>query len=119
MPNTSPAIDQPAIIQSIQRKAREVALSKVFCTGSLTRGADGKEISELQLMNESGAVAFTDGNKSISNARVMRRALSYIKSFNGLIIQHAEEQELSKKGGFMNEGEVATRMGLSGIPSYC
>ena len=64
MPNTMPAIDQPAIIQSIQRKAREVALSKVFCTGCITRGAEGKEISELQLMNESGAVGFTDGNKS-------------------------------------------------------
>jgi len=118
MPNTMPAIDQPAIIQSIQRKAREVALSKVFCTGCITRGAEGKEISELQLMNESGAVGFTDGNKSVSNARVMRRALSYIKSFDGLLIQHAEEPELSK-GGVMNEGEVSTRMGLVGIPSYC
>ena len=118
MPNTMPAIDQPAIIQSIQRKAREVALSKVFCTGCVTRGAEGKEISELQLMNESGAVAFTDGKRSVSNARVMRRALSYIKSFDGLLIQHAEEPELSE-GGVMNEGEVSTRMGLSGIPSYC
>ncbi len=118
MPNTMPTIDQPAIIQSIQRKAREVALSKVFCTGCVTRGAEGKEISELQLMNESGAVGFTDGNRSVSNARVMRRALSYIKSFDGLLIQHAEEPELSK-GGVMTEGEVATRMGLTGIPSYC
>ena len=118
MPNTMPVIDQPAIIQSIQRKAREVALSKVFCTGCITRGAEGKEISELQLMNEYGAVGFTDGNRSVSNARVMRRALSYIKSFNGLLIQHAEEPELSK-GGVMNEGEVSTRMGLTGIPSYC
>ena len=65
MPNTSPAIDQPAIIRSIQRKAREVALSKVFCTGCVTRGAEGREICELQLMNESGALAFTDGNKSV------------------------------------------------------
>jgi len=117
MPNTLPVIDQPAIIQSIQRKAREVALTKVFCTGSLTRGTHGDEISELQLMYESGAVGFTDGNKSIANARVMRRALNYVKSFNGLIIQHAEEQELSKKG-VANEGEVATRLGLAGIPSY-
>ncbi len=116
MPNTSPAIDQPAIIQSIQRKAREVALSKVFCTGCITRSAMGKEICELQLMNESGALGFTDGNKSIANARVMKRALNYAKSFNGLIIQHPEEPELSA-GGVCNEGETATRMGLTGIPS--
>ncbi len=117
MPNTTPTIDQPAIIQSIQRKAREVALSKVFCTGCITRGSKGKEISELQLMHESGAVGFTDGNKSVSNARVMKRALNYVKSFNGLIIQHAEEPELSN-GGEVNESEVSTRMGLLGIPSY-
>ena len=117
MPNTSPVIDHPAIIQSIQRKAREVALSKVYCTGSVTRGTKGIEISELQLMKESGAVGFTDGNKSVANARVMKRALNYVKSFNGLIIQHAEEPELSRNG-VVNEGEVSTRLGLTGIPSY-
>ncbi len=80
-------------------------------------GAEGREICELQLMNESGALGFTDGNKSVANARVMKRALNYVKSFNGLIIQHAEEPELSD-GGMVNEGEVSTRMGLTGIPSY-
>jgi dihydroorotase len=117
MPNTSPPIDQPAIIQSIQRKAREVALSKFYCTGCITRGATGKEICELQLMKESGAVGFTDGYKSISNVRVMKRALNYAKSFNGLIIQHAEEPDLSEEG-VVNEGEYSTRLGLVGIPSY-
>ncbi len=117
MPNTIPPIDQPAIIHSIQRKAREVALSKIFCTGCITRNFDGKEICELHLMKESGAVGFTDGLKTISNARVMRRALNYAKSFDGLIIQHAEEADLSI-GGMVNEGEISTRMGLKGIPSY-
>ena len=117
MPNTTPPIDQPAIIHSIQRKAREVGLSKIFCTGCITRNFEGKEICELHLMKESGAVGFTDGLKTISNARVMRRALTYAKSFNGLIIQHAEEAELSH-GGVMNEGEISTRMGLRGIPGY-
>ena len=84
----------------------------------MTRGANGDEISELQLMFESGAVGFTDGNKSIANARVMRRALNYVKSFNGLIIQHAEEQELSKKG-IVNEGEVSTRSGSDWNPKLC
>ena len=64
-------------------------------------------------MREFGALGFTDGNKSVSNARVMKRALNYAKSFDGLIIQHAEEPELSQ-GGMVNEGEFATRMGLTG-----
>ena len=117
MPNTSPPIDQPAIIQSIQRKAREVALSKIFCTGCITRGFLGKEICELQLMEKSGALGFTDGLRTVANARVMKRALNYAKSFNGLIIQHAEEPDLSGDG-VINEGEISTRLGLVGIPSY-
>ena len=117
MPNTIPPIDQPAIIHSIQRKAREVALSKIFCTGCITRNFEGDEICELHLMKDSGAVGFTDGMKSIENTRVMRRALNYAKSFDGLIIQHAEEHNLSENG-VANESEIATRMGLKGIPSY-
>lgn len=117
MPNTNPVIDQPALIHSIQRKAREIALAKIYCTGSITRNLEGKEICELQLMHESGALGFTDALKSLSDARVMRRALTYIKAFNGLIIQHAEEPSLSKEG-VMNEGEISTRLGLKGIPSY-
>ncbi|MFL2679350.1 MAG: dihydroorotase [Alphaproteobacteria bacterium] len=117
MPNTAPPIDQPAIIHSIQRKAREVALSKIFCTGCITRNFEGKEICELHLMKESGAVGFTDGYKTIQNTRIMRRALSYAKSFNGLIIQHAEEPYLSANC-VVNEGEISTRMGLPGMPGY-
>ena len=117
MPNTIPPIDQPAIIHSIQRKAREVALSKIFCTGCITRNFKGEEICELHLMKQSGAIGFTDGIKSIENTRVMRRALNYAKSFDGLIIQHAEEHNLSANG-VVNESETATRMGLKGIPSY-
>ena len=118
MPNTNPVIDQPALINSIQRKAtREIALSKIYCTGSITRQLEGKEISELQLMHESGALGFTDGNNSISNTRVMRRAFKYVKSFDGLIIQHPEDQSLTSEG-VMNEGEVSTRLGLKGIPYY-
>lgn len=117
LPNTNPVIDQPSVIHSIQRKAREIALAKIFCTGSITRELDGKEISELQLMHESGALGFTDAIRSLSNARVMRRALTYVKAFDGLIIQHAEEPSLSVEG-VMNEGEISTRLGLKGIPFY-
>ena len=117
MPNTNPVIDQPALINSIQRKAREIALSKIYCTGGITRNLEGKEIAELQLMHESGALGFSDGNKSISDTRVMRRAFRYVKSFNGLIIQHPEDQSLTSEG-VMNESEVSTRLGLKGIPYY-
>ena len=117
MPNTNPPIDQPAIIHSIQRKAREVGLSKIFCTGCITRNFEGKEICELHLMQDSGALGFTDGYKTVENTRVMRRALNYAKSFDGLIIQHAEEPTLAAKG-LVNEGKIATRMGLAGIPSF-
>ena len=68
-------------------------------------------------MHESGALGFTDAIRSLSNARVMRRALTYVKAFDGLIVQHAEEPELSSEG-VMNEGEVSTRLGLKGIPYY-
>ena len=68
-------------------------------------------------MHESGALGFTDGNNSISNTRVMRRAFKYVKSFDGLIIQHPEDQSLTSEG-VMNEGEVSTRLGLKGIPYY-
>ena len=117
MPNTEPTIDQPALIHSIQRKAREIALTKIFCTGCITRNLLGKEITELQLMHESGAVGFTDAIKAVSDARVMKRALTYVKSFDGLIIQHPEEPSLSSEG-VMNESEISTRLGLKGIPYY-
>ena len=117
LPNTNPVIDQPALIHSIQRKAREVALTKIFCTGAITRNLLGKEIAELQLMKESGALGYTDAIRAVADARVMRRALTYVKSFDGLIIQHPEEISLSREG-VVNEGEISTRLGLKGIPSY-
>ena len=117
LPNTNPVIDQPALIHSIQRKARDIALAKIHCMGCITRNLEGKEICELQLMNESGALAFTDAVKSVASARVMRRALKYIKSFDGLIVQHPEENTLSSEG-CVNESELSTKLGLKGIPYY-
>ena len=117
MPNTNPVIDQPALIHSIQRKARDIALTKIYCAGCITRNLEGNEIAELQLMHESGALGFTDVLNCIPNTRVMRRAFKYVKSFDGLIIQHPEEQNL-KMDGVMNESDISTRLGLKGIPFY-
>lgn len=114
-PDTSPVIDDMALVDFISRNAGANAVSKVHVMGALTKGLLGEEMSELRLMHEAGAVAFTNGRKSIKNARIMRRALSYVRDFNGLIVHHPEDRELTF-GGVMNEGEMATRLGLTGIP---
>lgn len=115
LPNTDPVIDGVAAVEFIARRAREVKLVKVYCHAAVTQGLAGKELSEMGLLKEAGALAFTDGIQAVGNAMVMRRALSYARTFDALIIQHPEEPALAD-GGQMNEGEVATRLGLGGIP---
>ncbi|MEO1066669.1 MAG: dihydroorotase [Pseudomonadota bacterium] len=114
-PDTSPVIDDMALVEFVLRNARATAVAKVHAMGALTKGLDGAELSELRLMHEAGAVAFSNGNASVENALVFRRALSYARDFDGLIIHHAEDASLSQ-GGVMNESEMATRLGLPGIP---
>jgi dihydroorotase len=86
----------------------------VYAYGAVTKGLKGVELAEMGLLAESGAVAFTDATTAVKDAQVMRRALQYAATFNLLIIQHPEEPSLAT--GVMNSGEMATRMGLSGIP---
>ena len=116
MPNTTPAIDEPAIVEYVARRARENSIVNVHPMAAITKGLGGKEIAELGLLKEAGAIAFTDGDRAVGSALVMRRALSYGRHFGALIVQHAEEPSLSRDGA-MNEGEVATRLGLPGIPT--
>ena len=115
LPNTDPVIDDVAAVEFIARRAREVKLVKVYCHAALTQGLAGAQLSEMGLLKKAGALAFTDGVQAVGNAVVMRRALSYARTFDALIIQHPEEPALAD-GGQMNEGEVATRLGLGGIP---
>lgn len=115
LPNTAPVIDDMSVVEFVARRARLQGLTKVYPYGAVTKGLKGTEISELGLLAESGAVAFTDGFRAIADAQVMRRALMYAKTFDLLICQHPEEPSLSV-GGTMNSGETATRLGLSGIP---
>ncbi len=114
LPNTDPVIDDVAGVEFIARRAREVKGVKVYTYAAVTRNLEGRELTEIGLLAESGAVAFTDGLKPVADAQVMRRALAYATTFNQLIVQHPEEPSLS--GGAMNGGELATRLGLSGIP---
>lgn len=115
MPNTAPVIDDMALVDFITREARDSALVNVVPAAALTKGLKGEEISEIGLLHEAGAVAFTDGDRAIANAHVMRLGLKYAGYFGALVIQHAEEPSLASSG-VMNEGELATRLGLSGIP---
>ena len=83
---------------------------------ALTKGLRGEEMTEIGLLKAAGAVAFTDGAKSVTNAQVMRRALTYARDFDALIVHHTEDPDLVGEG-VMNEGEFAARLGLSGVPT--
>ncbi len=115
LPNTDPVIDEVAAVEFIARRARETRRAKIYCYGAVTKGLLGKDLVEMGLLAESGALAFTDGLQAVADARVMHRALSYAKAFGRRIIQHPEEPRLAESG-LMNAGELATRLGLSGIP---
>jgi dihydroorotase len=116
LPNTDPVIDDVSVVEFIARRAREIKRVKLYCYGALTRRLEGRELTEMALLAESGALAFTDGLKSLSNPLVLRRALSYARTFDLLIVQPPEIPELVDDG-VMNEGEIASRLGLAGIPA--
>ncbi len=115
LPNTHPVIDDVATVEFVARRARKIGLAKVYPYAAATKGLAGQELAEIGLLAEAGALAFTDGLKAIKNAQVMRRALSYAATFGLMIVQHPEEPSLAD-GGAMNEGEMASRLGLPGIP---
>jgi dihydroorotase len=114
LPNTNPPIDDEATVEFVARRARLIGLAKVYPYGAATQGCEGKVISEMGLLSNAGAVAFTDGLKPLADPQIMRRALSYGATFGLLVCQHPEEKALS--GGVMNGGDLATRLGLSGVP---
>ena len=115
LPNTSPVIDDNSVVEFVARRARLLGLTKVYPYGAVTKGLDGQLLAELGMLAESGAVAFSDGVKAVANARVMAQALLYARTFGLLIVEHPEEPTLAA-GGDMNAGEMATRLGLVGIP---
>jgi dihydroorotase len=116
MPNTNPVIDDAALVDFISRRARDTAIVRVHPMAALTKGCLGVHMTEFGLLREAGAVAFTDGDRAVMNALTMRRALSYAANFDALIVQHAMDQDL-QSAGVMHEGELATRLGLAGIPA--
>jgi dihydroorotase len=114
LPNTEPPVDDVSVVEFIARRAREVKLAKIHTYGAATTGLAGRELTEIGLLAASGVVGFTDGVTAIADALVMRRVLSYARSFDQLVIQHPEEPSLGQAGE-VTEGEIATRLGLAGI----
>jgi len=115
MPNTEPVIDDVALVDFIMRRARDTARINVHPMAAMTKGLKSEEMAEIGLLRDAGAIAFTNGKTSLADAKMMRNVLSYAKDFGALIIHHLEEPTLAQNG-VMNEGEVATRLGLPGIP---
>ena len=115
LPDTDPALDDPALVQFVIRRGEATGSVTILPYGAATAGCQGKEMSEFGLLKEAGAIAFTDGRRAIGNARTMRLALSYARAFGSFVVQHPEEPALAN-GGAATEGERATRMGLPGIP---
>ena len=115
MPNTQPIVDDAAIVDFILRRARDTALVRVAPMAAITKGLGGELMTEIGALREAGAVAVTDGLKSVANANVFRRALTYARDFGMLVVQHVEEPTLAT--GVMNASEIAGRLGLAGIPA--
>ncbi len=116
MPNTDPVIDEPSLVDFIHRRAAATASVRVVPMAALTRHLAGETMTEIGLLTEAGAVAFTDGDRTIANARVLRRALAYASTFGALVVGHAEDPDLSA-GASMTEGEYAMRLGIAAAPT--
>jgi dihydroorotase len=115
-PDTNPPVDEPAVVDFILRRARDNAKIRVLPAAAITKGLQGAEIAEIGLLGEAGAVAFTDGRRSVANAQVMRRAMTYARDFGALIMNYCEDSDLVG-AGVMTEGERASRLGLPGAPA--
>jgi len=114
-PDTNPPVDEPAVVDFLLRRARDTGQVRVLPVAALTKGLRGVEIAEIGLLQEAGAVAFSDAARSVRNTQIMRRVMAYARDFGALVIHHTEDTDLAADG-VMNEGEFATRLGLTGIP---
>jgi dihydroorotase len=114
MPNTQPAIDNQGLVEFI--KSRQIPECRVYPVGAVTKGLQGEELAEIGDMFGSGAVGISDDGKPVTNSNLMRRALDYCRMFDIPVISHCEDKYLSADG-FMNEGALATKLGLRGIPN--
>jgi dihydroorotase len=115
MPNTAPVNDSATVTSYIVEKARRHAIVNVFPIGAITKGSKGEDLAEIGSMRDAGIVAISDDGRPVMNARVMRRAMEFARSFGLPVIDHCEDLHLSA-GGDMHEGLESVRLGLRGIP---
>ena len=115
MPNTSPVIDNVSIVDFLKRRGRDKSKINIFPSASLTKNIEGTNMTEFGLLQKKGIIAFTDGIRTIQNSRLMSRIMRSAFDLDCLIMQHAEDYELSMNG-MMNDGVIATKLGLQGIP---
>ena len=115
MPNTNPVVDNVSIVDFLKRRGRDKSKINIYPSASLTVNTDGTNMTEFGLLQNKGIIAFTDGIKTIQNTRIMSRIMNSASDLNSLILQHAEDYELAQKG-MINDGIIATKLGLQGIP---
>lgn len=115
MPNTNPPIDNAALVEYVINRGRRTGLINVLTTGCITKGLQGKELTEMADLKASGALAVSDDGRPVSSSVIMRRALEYAKMLDMPIMSHSEDLDLVD-GGSMNEGYMSTYLGLRGIP---
>ncbi len=116
MPDTDPVIDDPALVDFVLRRARDTAVVRIHPMAALTKGQAGQEMTEIGLLKEAGAVGFSSGRSTVTNAQVLRRTLTYARDFDALVCHLPEDPDL-RGSGVMNAGDTAVRLGLSGIPA--
>ena len=115
MPNTDPIIDNVSIVDFLKRRGRDKSMINIFPCASLTKNIEGTNMTEFGLLQKKGIIAFTDGIRTIQNTQLMSRIMNSAKDLGSLIMQHAEDLDLSKNG-MINSGIIATKLGLAGIP---
>ncbi len=115
-PDTDPAIDDPAMVDFILRRARDIEGVHVYPAGACTRRCEGERMAEIGLMREAGAVYFTDADRTIGNSKVLRRVMSYARAFDAVVAHRPADPYLTA-GACATEGELAGRLGLSGSPA--
>ena len=116
LPNTNPPVDEPAVVDFLLRRARDTGHVRILPCAAITKGLRGEDLAEIGLLQQAGAVAFSEGSRTIRSALILRRAMVYARDFDALLIHFAQDPDLAAEG-VMNEGELASRLGLLGIPS--
>lgn len=115
IPNTSPVVDTKSQVEYLVQKSRGIPVN-IHPIGAITKNAEGKALSEMYDMRQSGAIAFSDGINTIQNSGLLLKALQYVKAFDGIVIQLPDDTSIGA-GGLMNEGIISTQLGLPGKPA--